>query len=291
MATADPFTELDRLALSVSPAGRPVEMLAWGDVPPVPWRNEPHVHSYFEVCYAYAGEGVFTVADQQHTVGEGQLFVARPAEPHQIVSSTRHPLGLRFWGFNIAGSADPGPEDVFTEFRESDVLIASASPDVPRLLDLLAAEVGSPQPATYELLRSLTEALLLASARRLIRGGRRFVPLDSRRGHQSAQRMARFIDDNLGRPIDVADVAVEVHLSERHASRLFLAAYGRPIRAYLRERRLEHAAELLAGHNHSIKEVAHLCGYPDVRYFTTAFRLWAGLTPGAFRETGGTLFT
>ncbi|MEV0797581.1 AraC family transcriptional regulator [Kribbella sp. NPDC050281] len=288
MATADPFTELDRLALSVAPAGQPAEMLAWGDVPPVPWRNEPHVHSYFEVCYAYAGEGVFTVADEQLTVSEGELFVARPGEPHQIVSSTRQPLGLRFWGFSVDGSTH---RDLFTDFRESDVRIAPATPDVPRLLDLLAAEAGTPQPATYELLRILTEALLVASARRLVHSGGRPVALDGRGGHHSAQRMARFIDDNLGRPIGVGDVAAEVHLSERHAARLFLAAHGRPIRAYVRERRLERAAELLAGRAHSIKEVAHLCGYPDVRYFTTAFRFWAGLTPGAFRDTGGTVFT
>ncbi|MBO0880788.1 MAG: helix-turn-helix transcriptional regulator, partial [Mycobacterium sp.] len=99
------------------------------------------------------------------------------------------------------------------------------------------------------------------------------------------------LHDNYERELRVRDVAAQVHMSERHASRLFRQATGTPIRAYLQRLRLDVAATLLAERELSVKEIAHSCGYPDVRHFTTAFRLHHGMTPAAFRAASGTRFT
>jgi AraC-like DNA-binding protein len=58
----------------------------------------------------------------------------------------------------------------------------------------------------------------------------------------------------------------------------------------LRRLRLELAAQLLLDPAVTVTEVAHACGYSDVRPFSTAFRRHHGRPPTAFRRTGGTSF-
>ena len=75
------------------------EILYWGFFEPKWWRNYLHTHSFFEICYAYAGEGTFRMNGADYKIRAGDVFVAKPTEPHEIVSSQRkHPLGDLFLG-------------------------------------------------------------------------------------------------------------------------------------------------------------------------------------------------
>jgi AraC-like DNA-binding protein len=88
----------------------------------------------------------------------------------------------------------------------------------------------------------------------------------------------------------VRDVAGQVHLSERHISRLFSRVMGTSILGYLTRARLDTASQLLLDREMSVKQVARAVGYPDAHYFSTLFGRRTGLTPGEFRSTGGTRF-
>jgi AraC family L-rhamnose operon transcriptional activator RhaR len=88
--------------------------------------------------------------------------------------------------------------------------------------------------------------------------------------------------------VTVRDVAAQVHLSERHASRLFRLATGTTIRSYLQKLRLDIAAQRLVESQLSVKEIAHATGYPDVRHFTTVFKERWAMTPALFRRQNGT---
>jgi YesN/AraC family two-component response regulator len=47
--------------------------------------------------------------------------------------------------------------------------------------------------------------------------------------------------------------------------------------------RINAASQLLLDRNLAIKDIATRVGYPDVRYFTTVFRLTTGATPAVYR--------
>jgi transcriptional regulator GlxA family with amidase domain len=110
------------------------------------------------------------------------------------------------------------------------------------------------------------------------------------RGPVAVAAMQRHLSDNLGRPITVREVAAAVHLSERHAERLFLQQTGSSLMATLRRMRLELAAQLLLDPTVTVIQVARACGYSDVRPFSTAFRRQYGKAPGGYRRAGGTSF-
>lgn len=306
--------ELTATRLAVELGSHRAEFVNWGFFDARPWRNYLHAHSFFEACFAHAGHGTFQTSGSVYDVDAGTVFLARPGDVHEIVSSDDDPLGIAFWAFTlaprtpVAASAPSGPEapepEDWTVLRDGseDLLSAFADPAGPVLshrtarfpgvLDLLAAEAADPGPAFSAVLRGLAGTLLVDTARSLAGSEVSPVDLGPPRAADPAERLARtmvrYLDDNLSRPIRIRDVAAQVHLSERHAARLFRRSTGTSVHAYVTGRRLLLAAQQLLRPEVTIAEVARTCGYHDVHHFTTAFRRHWGSPPGEFRRGGGT---
>jgi len=292
------FVELNRMALPLRLGSFAGGVLNWGLIAPHPWRNALHTHSFFEVCYAFQGRGVFRLADAEHQVGTGDLFVARPREPHQIISSDEDPLGIYFWAYTLVPTRDRAPDggeiDALVDaFLRSPCRVSPRAPTLGRTLELLTEEIDRRQPGYAQAIAGLVFKLLLDTSRAVTDLPRSPAPAaPTARGHAEAvsQRVVRYLRDNHGRALSVRDVAAAVHLGERQANRLFRRVMGVSILEYLTTLRLEVAAQLLLDRHLAIKAVAQACGYPNVRYFTTLFRQRTGLTPAAYRRQGGTRF-
>ena len=103
------------------------------------------------------------------------------------------------------------------------------------------------------------------------------------RDSERVKAMLQFIMDNYGEAIDTAAIARSASVSESECLRCFRATIGTtPIR-YLREYRIEQAANRLANSQASIADIAAACGFQDISYFTKTFREMKGLTPKAYR--------
>ncbi|MEO1508332.1 MAG: helix-turn-helix transcriptional regulator, partial [Cyanobacteria bacterium J06633_23] len=59
---------------------------------------------------------------------------------------------------------------------------------------------------------------------------------------------------------------------------------GRTVKAWIIERRMAQARELLANTAESIKQIADSIGYADAGYFTRQFRKLHGVTPQVWRS-------
>jgi AraC-like DNA-binding protein len=84
-------------------------------------------------------------------------------------------------------------------------------------------------------------------------------------------------------PLDVDDLARVAGLSRAHFSREFRRAFGESPHAYLLTRRLERAAALLRGTDHSVADVCLSVGLRSVGSFTTSFTRTYGVSPTAYR--------
>lgn len=292
------FTNLNQLTLSLQLGSFRSEILGWGLAEPRWWRNYLHTHSFFEICYAFEGQGLFRINNEDYQVHKGQVLVAKPGETHEIISSESTPLGIYFWSYTLTQRPDRLPESadsdsLLTAFLTSQCWVSDHTPAMQRTLELLTEEAVQREPGYLQAITALTSKLLLDTARAV-------VTLPPRQGHTqvqvssseetAVQIMVRYLRDNYARPIAIRDVATQVYLSERHSSRLFHKIMGRSIMDYLSALRLETAAQLLLERNLSIKEIAQTTGYSDVRYFTTLFHRHTGLPPATFRQKGGTSF-
>jgi len=292
------FFEIDSLHLAFRLGSYKIETLYWGVLGERWWRNYLHAHSFIEVCFAYAGRGTFRIADQEHPIERGDLFLATPGESHEIVSSRTQPLGIYFWAFTLlrvpdhtAGEADR-PIDVLLEsLCHTPNLVVRPSALLEQTLELLTEEISNKQPGYTQALHGLATKLLLDTARAYTQGiAPEPLPTFDRGGKSIVATALRYLRDNYSRQIEVRDVAAQVHLSERHLSRLFVRETGKSVLGYLTGLRIEAASQLLLDDALPIKQVARAVGYPDPHYFTTLFGRKTGLTPGVFRQRRGTNF-
>jgi len=299
-ATRQRFFDLDRLHLSVRLGSYRADMMYWGVLGERWWRNYQHAHSFFEVCYAFSGNGTFRMLGKEYPVKAGDVFVAKPEETHEIISSRTKPLGIYFWAFTLVRQPDHAATDIdrsvdllFDAMATSTRYVAQGhDASLDRTLQLLNDEIAGKPPGYTQSIRGLTIKLLLDSARAVTDGVQsEEVEAPVRSTAQAVVRTAvRYLRDNLSRPLEVRDVAAQVHLSERHLSRLFHRETGQSILEYLTALRVETASQLLLDQELSIKQVARAVGYPDPHYFTTLFGRRAGMTPAVFRRKGGTRF-
>jgi AraC-like DNA-binding protein len=92
-------------------------------------------------------------------------------------------------------------------------------------------------------------------------------------------------DARYAEPLGVDDLARAAGLSRAHFSREFRRAFGEPPHAYLLTRRLERAAALLRGTDHSVAEICLSVGLQSIGSFTTSFTRIYGRSPTAYRSS------
>lgn len=96
-----------------------------------------------------------------------------------------------------------------------------------------------------------------------------------------------FIESNLAEPLDLPRMAAEVGLTPCLFARQFRKSFGKPPYAYVIERRVARAEQLLALSSLPIKEIAGCCGFTDQAHMTRLFSRTYGLPPAAYRREQG----
>ena len=250
-------------------------------------RNGSHRHSYYEVCLALGGRGRFDAGGRSWPLRPGDLFIARPGEVHEIVSARRPPLEVCFvsFAFGPARAGDGEGAALVRAFESADRAVVPDSGGLARLFAVLVGAADGDGLVRAQ----LAAALVLEIMTRTV------PPSPASREAAPDPRLGlafRFMQDNLSRPLSVAELARQACTSERTLRRLFAAACGRTVVEEFRRRRLEAAAALLiADPQRSVASVGAEMGYGDPAQFGREFRRFSGLSPARFRREGGTVFT
>ena len=290
MSKRDSIHQLNQIPIHLHTKDFTSELLWWGIYEDEWWRNYLHVHSFYEICYAFAGRGTFFINNQEHTVQAGDLFIAHPHHYHEIISSEEMPLSIFFWSYTLSvNQTNSDTAQLLDAFTKSPDCISQRIAQIPAILDLLIDEVHRREAGYIQSLEALTTKLLLETARSITHVSAN-TDLESDIQSTVVREVIQYLNDNYAQPIRIRDIATQVHMSERHVSRLFLQATHKTIKTYLTDLRLDKACNLLLKMNVPITEVAEQTGYPDMRYFSTLFRKQFGITPSAFRLQHGTQF-
>ncbi|MBI1839582.1 MAG: helix-turn-helix transcriptional regulator [Verrucomicrobia bacterium] len=106
-----------------------------------------------------------------------------------------------------------------------------------------------------------------------------------RQQHVAAERVDKVIAllrAHLAEPLSLTEVARRVGCSQFYLSRTFTQATGMTISQYLRQLRMERAAELLRSGKFNVTEAALEVGYNSLSHFSHTFRLTFGCCPGLY---------
>lgn len=96
-----------------------------------------------------------------------------------------------------------------------------------------------------------------------------------------------FIREHVGEGISAADVFRHAGYSRTLVERAFAKALGHSVQREIAQVRVERARRLLRQTTKPVREVAALCGYASVEYFSRAFAAATGAPPARYRASDG----
>lgn len=102
--------------------------------------------------------------------------------------------------------------------------------------------------------------------------------------HPALRAALDLLENNISKHWKLEDLAAQSGVSASHLAALCKQRFGCGPLAWLQERRLLRAEQLLRDPYLSIKEIGGLCGYADANYFARQFRKHFGRSPTAYRR-------
>ncbi|MCY0915138.1 AraC family transcriptional regulator [Massilia antarctica] len=233
----------------------------------------PHTHDTWTIGWVEQGANRFRRGRAQWLAGAGTVCVVNPGEVH-----TGGGDAMTYWNL-----------------MPSDALLALVFPETPPdrlfLRDAVIAD-----PMAVESIRRLFASFANASiplAREqavvdglvgLFMSSKRIAAGDLRKDKvPPAARIAQdFIEAHLDESISLATLASVTGLSLFHFCRVFESAHGMPPAAYVRNRRVQRARQLIETGT-ALADAAARAGFADQPHMTRQFRAVLGVTPAQWR--------
>lgn len=173
--------------------------------------------------------------------------------------------GVRNW---LDGSAHPGQVAEMSMAQQSLFTSLRQPPVAPQAHPLWY------QSKTMELLAQVL--FKPASSEEL------FCQRHKRVARERVERAVSILQANLSDPPDIDQLGAQVGCSPFYLSRLFSREMGMTIPQFLRQIRMEYAAEMLLRGHHNVTEVAMEVGYSSLSHFSKAFCQTIGCCPALF---------
>lgn len=161
-------------------------------------------------------------------------------------------------------------------------------PVVERLALMLLGEMNlQPHPAQILIVDAASTALAAHVLRRynaFEASKQRHEPsLDKKK----LEQLTAYVEDNLDRSINLAELAAVVNVSRFHFTRLFKRSTGFTAISFVERRRIERAQALIAETILPLAEIALATGFADQSHFTRRFHRHVGCTPAVFASEQG----
>jgi AraC-like DNA-binding protein len=95
-------------------------------------------------------------------------------------------------------------------------------------------------------------------------------------------RIIKYIEENYSQNITLRLLSTELGASSSYIARIFKAETGMGIHEYLNRYRVFKSTAHLT--DHSVAEVAYMCGFSDSSHFITVFKKHMGTTPTSYKK-------
>ncbi|MBI2693591.1 AraC family transcriptional regulator [Mycobacterium nebraskense] len=99
-----------------------------------------------------------------------------------------------------------------------------------------------------------------------------------------ARQVAEYIDGNLAGSLSLHSLARVAGMSQYHFARLFKNRFGTPPHAYVQQRRVERARQIIVDSDMALKEVVGATGFCDQSHMTKSFKRAFDMTPAELRN-------
>lgn len=226
------------------------------------WRHAAGARECFRLFFVARGELKINVRQKTSRVRAGQAFIVDRRDRVSAASSDDSGIELFEIGFEWERRIALGAGRVLTP----------EAPDTARaLLEELFACAESVRVAGNALFDTALSLIIAED------------PLDEKQ-REVVSFVERYVDGHISETVDVDAIAEAIGYNRSHISRVFSAATGKSIKAYISERKIEYAAALLEFSDFNVNTVAQMAGFDEPNHFTKFFSYHTGKTPSDFRR-------
>lgn len=233
----------------------------------------PHTHDTWTIGLVEQGANRFRRERTAWIADAGMVCVVNPGEVHTGGGAAMTYSDLMP---SAALLAQAFPQTPIAHLFLKDAVFAQG-PAVAAIRQMFATLAGPCGPVAREQAVIEGLAVLFMSAHRLAAGDRRCD-----RQPRAAHLAQEYIEANLHQSVSLASLAALTGLSMFHFCRVFEAALGMPPAAYLRNRRVQRARQLISK-GCALADAAAMAGFADQSHMTRLFRSMLGASPAQWR--------
>lgn len=249
-----------------------------------------HLHREIEIGTILDGSVELQIGSERYILNKGDIYIVNPFEAHEFLSKQKGALIL---------SIQFSPQLMKAFLPESPNIRFEGSASVREhfvgqeeryaFLNMLCVELaytyfGCMQEYEYRCF-SLTAQLLHQITHNIpnrVLSRQDYLPLQQK--NDRILSVTNYIEANFTHKLLLEDIARREGVSMPYLSHLFKDTLGISFQEYLKQKRFEHACNLIATTQRKILDISISSGFSDVRYLSELFRERFGCSPKEYRQ-------
>lgn len=234
-----------------------------------------HYHpDVWQIDFYFEGEGRYLLDDHWEKIKKNCLFIVAPYKNHQAEKEIENKVIIGNYSMKI----------IFDESEIKKFLLPEIALKIP-LNDKKEVEKVKfyfKNILGYHILgkKNKVEKFLILFLKNLTE----ILKNPNNYWRDKIEYVNELIETNYDRKITLSNIGNIVNLNPQYLCRKYRILTGENIFDYLDKKRMEKAGEFIQKQDLTIKEIAHLCGFKNVYYFTKRFKEYYKTTPGKYKE-------
>lgn len=220
----------------------------------------PCIIEYYDLTMVLAGELTYRINEQQITLKQGDIMLLPPGTGRARDLQTKE---VHYISFNF-----------FTERRIDLPLIMRGAVTA----EIRALFKAYTPPHLSVLDRGMEKAACIVGY--ILEALTVFNQRSSKNPH--IQNALSYIDEHIYEAISLSSLAVHLHLSREYTATLFKKEVGIPVSAYVNEKKLLIARDLIRDDEYSLTNIAKMLGFANYGYFSRMFKKRFGVSPSQY---------
>lgn len=235
-----------------------------------------HWHDYYEIEFTVSGKGYTAINNLKHPQKRGTVVFMTPPDFHSITAE--EDIKIKKFTFSPELISH---DDIKTLLSKAKSMVITLNEKqlqyVESMLAMLESELHSINQDAFMHARFIIETILVFI---LTKGSKR-----TKHSFSSPIHIAlSYIEEHFTEKISLSDIAVLVHLTEKHLSKKFQIEVGTSFSNYILDKRLNLAKTILASSSSTISETAFKSGFNSIEYFSKAFKKATGMSPKKYQK-------
>lgn len=245
--------------------------------------SPPHNHGDYELRYLTSGNANQIIEAEEIRTHSGDIILLHPGETHYQTEDAITP-NLVQYSIRLAIKNNTPASEALTEMLDNIRLLKDDRYTLAPLFNRVWKEISDRKNGYVNYLQALCLSILIEFLRIAKVDTDAVFTVDAAKYTSYwHDRLDKFLHQHYMEDIKLEDLANEINLSARHASRMVMKEYGMSFITKLTEIRLDNAKYQLKHSKRDLASIASSCGFSSYSYFTSCFKKNVRITPGEYR--------